>query len=92
MDEIIIFISQFCMIFLLGFQHRNVAQRLYIPAMFTSLLLGIFGWFTITILSTAYTYDVFSTLFVAYIIAGPLAIVSAMKSHDMIFLSKEQTK
>jgi len=84
-EELIVFVSQFLMVFLLGFQTQNVIRGFYFQAAFTSFLLGLSGWVTITIVSKFHVTDFLTVLFFAYIVAGPLAIVSAMKLHRILF-------
>jgi len=84
LDNILIFVSQFGLVFLLGFQQLNVVHGYYVRAFITSMMLGLFGWFTITIVSTMNTFDFLTTTFFVYIIAGPLAIISAMKIHGIM--------
>jgi len=83
-DNAILFVSQFLLIFLLGVQQLNVVRGYYVLAAFTSLLLGIAGWFTVGIISSASTYDLTSMTFFSYIVAGPIAIICAMKTHELI--------
>lgn len=84
LDAILIFVSQFGLIYLLGFQQMNVVGKHYVAAAITSFLLGLFGWFTISIISSANLEGIFSFIFWVYVIAGPLAIVSAMRTHPYI--------
>jgi hypothetical protein len=83
--ELIVFVSQFLMVFLLGWQQQNVMRGFYFQAAFTSFLLGLSGWVTITIVSKFHVTDFLTVLFFAYIVAGPIAIVSAMKLHRTLF-------
>jgi hypothetical protein len=91
MTAVLIFIAQFAMIFLLGWQQQNIAKRLYLQAAITSMLIGIAGWFSITILATMRTFDILSIVFAAYIVAGPMAIVLSMHAHDHIFKRSKQS-
>jgi hypothetical protein len=84
-NELVVFVSQFLMVFLLGFQQMNVMRGFYFHAALTSFLLGLSGWATITIVSKFHVTDFLTVLFFAYIVAGPLAIVSAMKLHRTLF-------
>jgi hypothetical protein len=83
-DVVLIFLSQFGMVYLLGFQQLNVVGKHYIAAAFTSFLLGLFGWFTISIVSSANMEGIFSLIFWIYLFAGPMAILTAMKTHPYI--------
>jgi hypothetical protein len=84
-NELIVFVSQFMLVFLLGFQQMNVMRGFYFQAALTSFLLGLSGWATITIVSKFQVTDFLTLLFFAYIVAGPLAIISAMKLHRVLF-------
>jgi hypothetical protein len=84
LEILLIFVSQFGLVFLLGFQSINVVRGYYVRAFFTSMMLGVFGWFTITILSNMNTFDFLTLTFFVYILAGPLAIISAMKTHELL--------
>jgi len=84
-NELIVFVSQFMLVFLLGFQTQNVIRGFYFQAALTSFLLGLAGWFTITIVSKMNAIDFMTLMFFAYIVAGPLAIISAMKLHRVLF-------
>lgn len=92
MENIIVFVSQFLLIYLLGFQQLNVVKGYYFLAFMTSLFLGIAGWFTITILSTMNTYEILTITFFAYIISGPIAIVCSMKTHSLMDKRKNAKK
>lgn len=83
-DSIIIFVSQFGMIYLLGMQQMNVTGKHYVAAAVTSLLLGLFGWLTISIISAANKEGMLSMVFWFYLIAGPLGIVTAMRTHGFL--------
>jgi hypothetical protein len=83
-DAIILFIAQFSMIYLLGFQQMNVAGKHYIAAAATSFLIGLSGWINISIISVANREAIFSMIFWVYAIAGPIAIVVAMKTHAIV--------
>lgn len=82
-DNILIFVSQFFLVFLLGFQNLNIVHGYYVRAFFTSMLLGVMGWVTITILATMNTFDILTTTFFVYIFAGPLGIITAMRFHEL---------
>ena len=91
-DNLILFVSQFLLVFLLGTQSINVVRGYYVAAAFTSLLLGICGWFAIGIIAESTTYDLTSFTFLSYIVAGPLAIISAMKFHSYLRKLKPENK
>jgi hypothetical protein len=83
-DNLILFVSQFLLVFLLGLQSLNVMRGYYVAAAFTSLLLGICGWFAIGIIAESTTYDLTLFTFFSYIVAGPVAIISAMRFHQWL--------
>ena len=83
LDNLILFVSQFLLVFLLGTQSINVVRGYYVAAAFTSFLLGICGWFAIGIIAESTTYDLTSFTFFSYIVAGPLGVILAMKLHAM---------
>ena len=91
-DNVILFVSQFVFIFLLGIQQLNIMRGYYVAAAFTSLLLGICGWFAIGIIAESTTYDLTSFTFFSYIVAGPVAIISAMKFHSYLRKLKPENK
>ena len=84
LDNLILFVSQFLLVFLLGFQSLNIVRGYYVLAFLTSLFLGVASWFTINIVANASMFDVLSITFIAYIFAGPIAIISAMRTHELI--------
>ena len=92
LDNLILFVSQFLLVFLLGTQSINVVRGYYVAAAFTSLLLGICGWFAIGIIAESTTYDLTSFTFLSYIVAGPVAIISAMKFHSYLRKLKPENK
>ena len=51
MIELKIFIAQFIVIYLLGFQQKNVTGEHYALAFITSVVLGVAGWFLTSIVS-----------------------------------------
>lgn len=69
----------------MGFQQQNVTRGFYLYAAVTSVLIGLSWWFTVTILSKVNVYDFVSLMFFSYIVAGPIAIMTAMKAHRLIF-------
>jgi len=84
MIELKIFLAQFCTIFFLGFQQKNVTGGHYSLAFLTSLLLGVVGWFLTSIIATANLEAVFTSVWVSFIVAGPIAIITAMYTHPWV--------
>lgn len=79
-----IFIAQFLAIYLLGFQQMNVIGKHYILAFITSLLLGVFGYYITSTVSTANLDQMFTPFWWSFIIAGPCGIITAMYTHPWI--------
>ena len=84
MLEIKIFIAQFISIYLLGIQQKNVIGGHYLLAFITSLILGIFGWYLTSIIAAANLESMLSSVWWSFVLAGPIAIVTAMKTHPHI--------
>ena len=83
MTETFVFLSQFVTVWLLGFQSLNVRDGKYLWAAVTSFLLGITGFYTISQISIA--KEMFTSIWFAYILAGPIAITSSMWCHKKVF-------
>ena len=84
MTELTIFIAQFVTIYLLGIQQQNVIGGHYTLAFITSLILGVSGWYLTSTVASANIEAIGTTVWWSFVIAGPLAIVSAMKTHPFI--------
>jgi len=84
MEEGIIFIAQFITIYLLGIQQKNVIGGHYVFAFLTSLVLGVSGWYLTSIIAAANLDAIGSTVWWSFIVAGPLAITTAMRTHPII--------
>lgn len=78
-----IFISQFLTIYLLGMQSLMVRDNHYLGAFLGSLLIGICQFYIYNITNT---FGLLSIDWFVFIIAGPVAIISAMKTHPIIML------
>ncbi len=76
MSTVIVFVSTFVAVFALGFQSLNVNQGHYKSAALTSFAIGGSNLFILKIIPDGDLYAM-----VAYLIAGPLAIVSSMWVH-----------
>ena len=83
-DCILIFICQFLFIFLLGIQQQNVTGRHYLAAAITSFILGVTGFYTMAVIAEMGKLGMFSPEGISYLLAGPLAIVVAIWSHDKL--------
>ena len=84
LDVIMIFLGQFILVGLLGIQQMNVQGRHYIAAAITSLILGISAFHVTAIIAEAGKAGVFSAEYFAYLLAGPLAICTAIWSFPKI--------
>ncbi len=78
--EIILFVSQFALIFLLGFQAQNVRDGQRLAAMGTSFMLGVSQLFQWKLMPNATPSQMAVWLF-----AGPLGIVFSMWLHPKLF-------
>jgi cation transporter-like permease len=83
-DAFIIFVAQYSTILLLGLQSLNVNKGHKILAALTSLMLGVSGFFVTGIVAKAYNDGMFTLVWWAFIIAGPLGITSSMTLHPVI--------
>jgi uncharacterized protein YebE (UPF0316 family) len=84
MTAFIIFIVQFCYVMALGFQQLNVIHNRYVGAFVISLLLGVGGYHITATIALHANQPMFSTVWWAYILAGPLGIITAMRIHPWI--------
>lgn len=92
LPEIKIFLAQFLMIALLGLQSINVNQRKKTFAAITSLCLGVTGFHVTGTIAQAYQQGMFSSIFLAYVLAGPCGIVFSISAYPVInkWFSKEK--
>jgi len=85
MEVIIVFVSSFSIVFLLGFQQLNVTARRYTLAALTSIAIGVFNYILLRVIPTGdFTWMQFSS----YLLGGAAGIVSAMYFHDRFFPDK----
>lgn len=77
MNALIVFLGTFATVFALGFQSQNVNQRHYKAAMLTSFAIG--GG-NLVILRSIPDGNLYALL--AYLLAGPIAIVASMWVHE----------
>lgn len=81
LEVILLVMSQFTMIFLVGINQLNVMHgHVYLAGM-TSVLIGICGFFNIT---TIMDHEFFSPIWLAYVLSGGIAIMCSMKVHPYI--------
>ena len=83
MTEVLVFISQGALVFLLGIQSRFVRDSQYAYAALTSALLGVAGYYTT--MQIAIVKEMFTSVYWAYLTAGPLAIMLSIFVHDKWF-------
>lgn len=76
MNALLIFLSTFFLVFALGFQSQNVNQGHKLAAALTSFVIG-----GSNIVLYKYVPDANLLEVIAYLIAGPLAIVASMVAH-----------
>lgn len=82
MQVLLIFLAQFILIFLLGFQSRCVRDSQYLLAVLNSFGLGISGLIITPLIATPDLIRESPAVLVAYLLAGPLAISTAIWLHD----------
>jgi cation transporter-like permease len=91
-EPLVVFISQFVAIFLLGIQSRNVNLKQYVPAAITSFLLGVTGFIVTGIVAKVYmdfsSNGVTPTL-IAFLLAGPLGICTSIWAHPILTRKRE---
>ncbi len=83
-NEIILFLSQFALVFLIGFQSQNVRDNRYFGSAVCSFLLGLSQCFQWRLMPNATTVEMAVWLF-----AGPLAIMCAIWAHPRIFKARK---
>jgi len=82
MTLVLLFLAQFAMVNLLALQSRFVRDSQYALAFGNSVLLGICGLYITPILANSDNWKQSPALLLAYLIAGPLAVCSAIWMHD----------
>jgi len=88
MTAVLVFVAQFALVFLLGFQSRCVRDSNYLFAMGNSVLLGICGLVITPAIADPELLRSSPMVLVAYLSAGPLAIGLAIWVHDAHFVRK----
>ena len=83
-DIVMVFVAQFVLIFLLGIQSLNVNRGHYFLAGLTSLMLGVVGFYITGTVAAAHKEGMYSGVWWAFIIGGPLGIITSMKLHPII--------
>ena len=84
MNELIIFCSQFLCVFLLGIQSLMVRDSNCYGAATGSLLIGISQFYIFSVIGGLSASDIGSLNFIAFVVAGPIAIITSIKTHPLI--------
>ena len=81
MTELLVFITQFLTIFMLGVQSLMVRDHNYVGAILGSFIIGVCQFF---IYGTVSTLQLGSSSWYFFIFAGPIAIASAMYTQPIL--------
>lgn len=81
-QAIITFIAQYIMVFAAGFQSMSVNHGHYKLAAFNSFLLGVLGYHLTAVIAQMGAQGALGVVWLGYVVAGPLGIVSSMKFHQ----------
>ena len=84
MSVVIIFLSQFLCVFLLGIQSLMVRDSNCYGAAVGSLMIGVSQFYIFSIIGGLSASDIGNYNWWAFILAGPLAIVVSIKMHPLI--------
>lgn len=84
MIEFTIFINQFLVIYMLGLQSLMVRDGNIVGAMAGSLAIGIGSFYLYGAIGQLGPEAIGTSMFYAFIVAGPLAIATAMKTHPLL--------
>lgn len=83
-DVVLIFVSQFFLIFLMGLQSLNVKDGHTILAGITSALLSLCGFYVTGLTAKAFDAGFLSLFGLSFTVSGALGIMVAMKMHKHI--------
>jgi hypothetical protein len=93
MEIITLFVGQFLMIYVLGLQSLMVRDNNYIGAAIGSTLIGISQFYLTSLISDMGLESIGTMAWYVFVVAGPLAIVTSMKTHPFIAqLTKKKNK
>jgi hypothetical protein len=93
MEIFTLFVGQFLMIYVLGLQSLMVRDNNYIGAAIGSTLIGISQFYLTSLIADMGLESIGTIAWYVFIIAGPLAIVTSMKTHPFIAqLTKKKIK
>ena len=81
LTALLIFAAQFVYIMLLGLQQLNVVGKHYVGAATVSLALGVFGYHLTATIAIHAEGHTFGLVWWGYVLAGPIAICTAMAIH-----------
>lgn len=84
MSALIIFISQFAVVFLLGIQSQMVRDGHCAGAAMGSLLIGVSQFLVFSIIGGLGANDILTMDGLAFLLSGPIAIVASMKTHPFL--------
>lgn len=84
MSALIIFCSQFLVVFLLGMQSQMVRDKNIAGAGVGSLLIGISQFFVFSIIGGLSANDLLQPEGLAFLLSGPIAIIASIKAHPYI--------
>lgn len=84
MSELIIFLSQFACVYLLGVQSLMVRDANCTGAAMGSIMIGVSQFYIFAIIGGLSSADIGNGDWWAFILAGPIAIVTSIKTHPMI--------
>jgi len=81
---IVIFISQFAVVYLLGIQSLMVRDSNCVGAAAGAIFIAISQFYVFSIIGNLTAGDMLTVNSLAFICAGPLAIVTSIKTHPII--------
>ena len=81
---LLVFCSQAFMVLCLGLQSLTVNQGIKTLAAINSLCLGVMGFYLTSVIAQANVHSVGTSVWFAYILAGPVGIVSSMLFHPYL--------
>lgn len=84
MTELLIFVCQFCAVFLLGLQSLMVRDNNKIGAAINSYLIGTTQFYLYSVIGQIGAGNIGSSSWWAFVIAAPIAIVFSMYAHPII--------
>jgi hypothetical protein len=93
MEIITLFVGQFLLIYVLGIQSLMVRDDNYVGAAIGATLIGISQFYLTSLISNMGIESIGTLAWCVFVVAGPLAIVTSMKTHPFIArLTKKKNK